>query len=262
MVKKSNFCVLDTETTGLLNEDRAEIIEIAFQILDYKQLNVIAKFESLVKPKNIDLDKPLPSWAQGAFRINNISVDALKTAPSPEEICEKIIGILNAAKKPLFVAQNARFDLTMMERLFKSCGYDIYDYIYNPVIDLYALSILFWMNDANMPNIKLQTIAEKMGVKLEDTHRAMGDVQGTVEIFTKFWKFFADRGNEISNIQVKRQPKSDKKSDYICPQCGGDLRVRTAKKGKYIGSTFLGCSCYPKCKFLCSHSQAVQYKRK
>ena len=166
MVKKSNYSVLDTETSGLPNEPLAEVIEVAFQILSHKDLSVIAEFESLVKPKNINLNEPLPKWAQGAFRVNNISIEELKTAPSPEEVCEKIIGIFNAAKKPIVVAQNSAFDMEMMDRLFGGCGYDFTKYIYRPVIDLYVISHLLWVYDANMPNLKLQTVAEKMDVKI------------------------------------------------------------------------------------------------
>jgi len=35
-----------------------------------------------------------------------------------------------------------------------------------------------------------------------------------------------------------------------CPQCGGDLQIRTAHKGDYAGKQFLGCSNFPKCKFI------------
>ncbi len=34
----------------------------------------------------------------------------------------------------------------------------------------------------------------------------------------------------------------------ICPACGAEMVIRTAKKGKYKGQKFYGCSTYPKCK--------------
>jgi restriction system protein len=39
-------------------------------------------------------------------------------------------------------------------------------------------------------------------------------------------------------------------SNTICPSCGSKLVERTAKQGKYKGKTFLGCSNYPKCRFV------------
>lgn len=34
-----------------------------------------------------------------------------------------------------------------------------------------------------------------------------------------------------------------------CPQCGGELVLRTAKRGTNAGNQFMGCSAYPKCRF-------------
>ncbi len=261
MVKKSNYCVIDTETTGLDSEPLAEVIEVAFQILSCNDLSVIAKFESLIKPKNIDLNGPIPKWALGAFRVNNISIEELKLAPSAEEVCEKIIGILKAAKKPIVVAQNSAFDMEMLNRLFDACGYKFNKYIWRPVIDLYAISHLLWVYDAGMPNLKLGTIAEKMDIKVENSHRAMDDVIVTANIFKKFMLFFKDKGNEISDVKIVGNVKPSV-SEYLCPKCNGGLRARMAKNGKYAGQSFFGCSNFPHCKFLCSPVQVIQYKGK
>ena len=34
-----------------------------------------------------------------------------------------------------------------------------------------------------------------------------------------------------------------------CPRCGGDLVVRTTRKGKDVGRQFLGCETFPRCRF-------------
>jgi restriction system protein len=38
------------------------------------------------------------------------------------------------------------------------------------------------------------------------------------------------------------------KGAFSCPDCGGDMVKRTAKRGANAGKEFLGCSNYPKCK--------------
>ncbi|WP_158743650.1 topoisomerase DNA-binding C4 zinc finger domain-containing protein [Acidisphaera sp. L21] len=38
------------------------------------------------------------------------------------------------------------------------------------------------------------------------------------------------------------------KAAVLCPRCGGSMRKRQARKGRYAGSTFMGCSNYPICK--------------
>ncbi len=36
----------------------------------------------------------------------------------------------------------------------------------------------------------------------------------------------------------------------VCPRCGGTLVLRQAKKGKYVGKSFYGCSNYPRCNYI------------
>lgn len=38
--------------------------------------------------------------------------------------------------------------------------------------------------------------------------------------------------------------------DRKCPQCGGELVLRVARKGDFAGNKFYGCSNYPKCKYV------------
>ena len=35
-----------------------------------------------------------------------------------------------------------------------------------------------------------------------------------------------------------------------CPRCGGELLLRTAKKGNNAGNQFYGCSNFPKCRYI------------
>lgn len=37
---------------------------------------------------------------------------------------------------------------------------------------------------------------------------------------------------------------------FLCPKCGGQLVLRTARKGSKAGSQFYGCSNFPKCKYI------------
>lgn len=46
-----------------------------------------------------------------------------------------------------------------------------------------------------------------------------------------------------------RSTKQRHNSANLCPKCSGKLVERTAGKGSYAGSQFLGCENYPKCRF-------------
>lgn len=51
------------------------------------------------------------------------------------------------------------------------------------------------------------------------------------------------------NDQGKTQPVSDDTETIeICPDCGGKLVKRQAKKGKFAGQHFMACSNFPKCR--------------
>jgi ribosomal protein L37AE/L43A len=45
-------------------------------------------------------------------------------------------------------------------------------------------------------------------------------------------------------------------STTVCPKCGSKLVERTAKKGTKVGSKFLGCENYPRCRFTKNSKQA------
>ena len=45
-------------------------------------------------------------------------------------------------------------------------------------------------------------------------------------------------------------PSPDGPDSLICPRCGGRLVLRTAKRGKYAGNQFYGCSNYPNCHYI------------
>lgn len=74
----------------------------------------------------------------------------------------------------------------------------------------------------------------------------------------------AEKQRHIDQIQQKKELKKpvghivssnvismDKyKNPGTCPRCGGKLVMRTVKRGERKGQTFLGCSNYPKCRYV------------
>tara|TARA_Y100000782_G_C10083559_1_gene223073 strand:- start:157 stop:783 length:627 start_codon:yes stop_codon:yes gene_type:complete len=83
--------------------------------------------------------------------------------------------------------------------------------------------------------------------------------------YIKSYKKTVLSGSEINRISailknLESEPKFTKRehisslkqrhgSTTLCPKCGSQLVERTAKKGPNAGSTFLGCSGYPKCRY-------------
>ncbi len=87
-------------------------------------------------------------------------------------------------------------------------------------------------------------------------------------LFEKLYPFTqieeAEKMAHITNIQQNTQrsfsqPISNTKvtsniERIICPRCGEKLVVRIARKGEHQGKKFLGCSNYPKCRYIQSLS--------
>lgn len=55
---------------------------------------------------------------------------------------------------------------------------------------------------------------------------------------------------EFDNRDSFLERVEDSIPDNVCPRCGGELILRTAKKGENAGNKFYGCSNYPKCRYV------------
>lgn len=69
------------------------------------------------------------------------------------------------------------------------------------------------------------------------------------KIKTLSYKSNDEKRVHVQNIKTEKMKVEEKIRKNICPRCGGQLVLRTAKTGPNIGSKFYGCSNYPKCKF-------------
>jgi restriction system protein len=53
----------------------------------------------------------------------------------------------------------------------------------------------------------------------------------------------------VKNVQRDRiAALPDSMASVVCPECGSEMVLRTARKGSNIGQKFWGCSRYPKCR--------------
>jgi len=56
-------------------------------------------------------------------------------------------------------------------------------------------------------------------------------------------------GNKSETKKVINNVVEIKESlEKLCPQCGSEMSLRQAKKGKYVGNQFWGCTNFPKCR--------------
>lgn len=103
---KHKYVVLDTETTGLTDND--EIIQLAVIDLDGNTL-----FNELIKPSN------KKSISKKATDVHGIKMSMLKSSPTFDEIAKPLKSVL---KGKTIIAYNSAFDSRMYAQSYKFGG--------------------------------------------------------------------------------------------------------------------------------------------
>lgn len=78
------------------------------------------------------------------------------------------------------------------------------------------------------------------------------NVQERTDYFKKYEDLVAEVKDEakVDDVPVKEEPIVKEEDNLVCPRCGGQLVLRTAKKGDNAGNQFYGCSSFPKCRYI------------
>ncbi|MHB1285119.1 MAG: 3'-5' exonuclease [Leptospirales bacterium] len=157
---------LDVETTGLLRDPEARIIEIAFS--SWEKGKSVGKFSSLVR--GADVVSP------EITKINGISSEMLNDAPSFEEVWKECRDFFLDS---ILVAHNLTFDVGMMNRELLLSGRVP---LGNRGIDTVPLSRKML---PGLPNYRLGEVGKHLGIFNEAPHRAQGDLDALEKILSK-----------------------------------------------------------------------------
>lgn len=158
------YAIVDIETTGGYASG-SSITEIAIRIFDGK--TVIDRFDTLVRP-----DQHIPLYITA---LTGIDHDMVCDSPAFEEVAEKVFDRLNGR---IFVAHNVNFDYSFLRYHFEDAGYH------------YAAPKLCTVRLARKikPGLKsysLSNLCTALNIPIENCHRAGGDVDATVTLFSK-----------------------------------------------------------------------------
>ncbi len=149
------FAVFDVETTGLSPTYGHRICEVGcLRVRDGVEL---ARIESLVDPRR--------SISPGAFRVNRITADMLRGAPTFGQIVDPLLQVMEGS---VLVAHNASFDLSFLAAELAMARLPRPE---NPVVDSLALTRRTYRLARN----NLSAVAAALGVEERPTHRAMSD---------------------------------------------------------------------------------------
>ena len=166
--------VLDTETTGLIPEMGHRIIEIG--AIRYENGEAIGKINHLLNPgRKID-----PSASQ----VNGIADNDLVGQPTFADLAPDLLELLDGA---LILAHNARFDAGFLGIEFFIQSVQQRKPLFpleNPWLCTLQLARAYFRFGRN----NLGYIANLLGVKTGQAHRALDDANTTYEIFKRMAK--------------------------------------------------------------------------
>lgn len=162
---KLKITFLDVETTGLLRDPQARIIEIAFST--WENGKPVKKFSSLVRGAE--------TVSAEITRINGISSEMLKDTPSFEEIWKEYREYFLDS---ILVAHNLTFDVGMLNRELQLSGRVP---LGNRGIDTVPLARKMLQG---LPNYRLGEVGRHLGVMNENPHRALGDLEALEKILS------------------------------------------------------------------------------
>jgi DNA polymerase-3 subunit epsilon len=156
------YAIVDIETTGGYAE-KHRVTEIA--IYHHDGMQITDHYKTLINP-----GRKIPHFITG---LTGINYEMVKEAPSFSDVAEEVMGWL---KDRVFVAHNAHFDYSILKKELedagkawtskKLCTVRLSRKII-PGLDSYGLGRL----------------AESLGIKIPDRHRAGGDALATARIF-------------------------------------------------------------------------------
>jgi DNA polymerase-3 subunit epsilon len=157
------FCVVDLETTGGSPAD-SRITEIgAVKVRGGERLG---ELQTLVDP-----GVPIPRFITHLTGIDDVAVCG---AP---RIAEVLPTLDEFASGCVFVAHNARFDFTFVNAELLAHGYPMLPG--PPVCTARLARRVVW---PDVPNVRLQTLAQYFRTAVRPTHRALSDAQACAEV--------------------------------------------------------------------------------
>jgi len=175
-IDEVEFTIFDTETTGLEPESGDRIVEIA--AIRLKNEYRIATFQTLVDP-----GRPI---SPAAFSVNKITAQMLQDAPDIATVMPKFLEFIQGS---CLCSYNANFDLGFLDYELRLSGK-------GPLKDIVVVDILK-MARRLLPGLEryaLWFVADKLGIRIQQEHRALADVELTLGVFNQLRKTLSDKG--------------------------------------------------------------------
>ncbi|HFI0256391.1 TPA: bifunctional DnaQ family exonuclease/ATP-dependent helicase [Streptococcus suis] len=159
----NRYAVVDLEATG--SSLSAKIIQIGIVIVENGQ--IVEEFSSDINPYE-KLDHHIKE-------LTGITDRQLAKAPDFSQVAGQIYDLIGEA---IFVAHNVKFDANLLAEALFFEGYDLL----TPRVDTVELAQLFF---PTFEKYGLATLADQLGLQLEQAHTAIADAKATAELLIK-----------------------------------------------------------------------------
>jgi DNA polymerase-3 subunit epsilon len=195
-MKKQEYAIVDIETTGG-NASHSRITEIAIIIHDGEK--VIDRWETLVNP-----EKEIPP---AIFALTGITNEMVSNAPLFDAISDKVFELLT---ERVFVAHNVNFDYSFIRHELERAGLK---WTAKKLCTVRAARKI----RPGMLSYSLGRLCKSLDIDLENRHRAGGDADATVILFSRLLEW--DTNKEMDKMikktaQDQRLPPNLPREDY------------------------------------------------
>lgn len=249
-VEKGNVVVAivyDFETGGL-DCTKCAATQISLHAVRLDTFEVMEKYQAYIYPynKKENIGKPkkkvlknkyeredeeeLMGYEQKALEYSDITMDMLYSMGVPlQDVCREICDFILrntlpvvASNKPFLIGQNPLFDKGFLQQIMLYSGLwgeftklvrgakDFFGNFQPAQLDTIILSQLTFDNDKSINTWKLESMAERLGIDLDDAHDADADVTATreiVRVLTARMRNHDGSDNAVGSLAVEKREK-------------------------------------------------------
>ena len=207
--------VLDFETGGLDSKDSA-ITQIAMQAVRMDSWELLESYQNYITPYNqqdhlkrkvlktrqqLEIQIPMKYEAK-ALEYSGVTMDMLHSrGVELSVVANEVIEFVKrntlskgAQCKPIIIGQNITFDIGFLQQMMNYTGLakefakifagttDFYGNFQPYYLDTLTLGRMAFAHRTDITSYKLELLAERFGIELDDAHDAQADVSATLNI--------------------------------------------------------------------------------
>ena len=221
---------LDFETGGLDCRECA-CTQIALQAVRFDTWQVFDRYQAYIAPYGKQEAKepeyvPM-KYEQTALDYSAITMEMLRTqGVDMKKVAGEVIAFAKRSTlskgyqcKPVLVGQNIAFDIGFLQQLMNYAGLaaefektfsgtkDYYGNFQPHYIDTLVMGRLAFAADPEVTSYKLELVASKLGVELDDAHDAAADVTATLDILGVYTSRLRQTEGTATAMQKKEKTR-------------------------------------------------------